>query len=110
MQLVLEWKSRLTILLPIFFTDSFGASLAVAGMCAGMFGLMNIFARAMGGIVADKVGKIWGFDGKVIFAGHFIITGRIGLIWFAKSGNFGMAIFMMFFFCLVFENGKWSYL
>lgn len=42
---------------PIFFTDSFGATIAVAGMVAGIFGWINIFARPLGGIVADKIGK-----------------------------------------------------
>jgi MFS transporter, NNP family, nitrate/nitrite transporter len=85
---------------PIFFTDSFGASLAVAGMCAGIFGWINIFARPMGGIVADKIGKVWGFDGKSMLLAILLLLEGIGLIWFAKSGNIGMAIFMMFFFGL----------
>jgi MFS transporter, NNP family, nitrate/nitrite transporter len=85
---------------PIFFTDSFGASLAIAGMCAGIFGWINIFARPMGGIVADKIGKTWGFDGKSLLLSILLLLEGIGLIWFAKSGNIGMAIFMMFFFGL----------
>jgi MFS transporter, NNP family, nitrate/nitrite transporter len=85
---------------PIFFTDSFGASLAIAGMCAGIFGWVNIFARPMGGIVADKIGKVWGFDGKSMLLAILLLLEGIGLIWFAKSGNIGMAIFMMFFFGL----------
>ncbi|WP_460559986.1 MFS transporter [Ferruginibacter profundus] len=85
---------------PIFFTDSFGASLAIAGMCAGIFGWINIFARPMGGIVADKIGKVWGFDGKSMLLAILLLLEGIGLVWFAKSGNIGMAIFMMFFFGL----------
>ncbi len=85
---------------PIFFTDTFGASLAVAGMCAGIFGWINIFARPVGGIVADKIGKVWGFDGKSMLLAILLLLEGIGLIWFAKSGNIGMAIFMMFFFGL----------
>jgi NNP family nitrate/nitrite transporter-like MFS transporter len=85
---------------PIFFTDSFGASLAIAGMCAGIFGWINLFARPLGGIVADRVGKVWGFDGKSMLLAILLLLEGIGLIWFAKSGNIGMAIFMMFFFGL----------
>ena len=85
---------------PIFFMDSFGATLAVAGMAAGIFGWINIFARPMGGIVADRIGKIWGFDGKTMLLSILLLLEGIGLIWFAKSGNIGMAIFMMFFFGL----------
>ena len=69
---------------PIFFTDSFGATLAVAGMAAGIFGWINIFARPMGGIVADKIGKVWGFDGKSFLLAVLLLLEGIGLIWFAK--------------------------
>ncbi len=85
---------------PIFFTDSFGASIAIAGMAAGIFGWINIFARPMGGIVADKIGKVWGFDGKSFLLATLLLLEGIGIIWFAKSGNLGMAIFLMFFFGL----------
>lgn len=85
---------------PIFFTDSFGATIAVAGLVAGIFGWINIFARPMGGIVADKIGKVWGFDGKTLLLSILLLIEGIGLIWFAKSGNIGMAIFTMFLFGL----------
>ena len=85
---------------PIFFMDSFGASLAVAGMAAGIFGWINLFARPMGGIVADKIGKVWGFDGKSLLLSILLLLEGIGIIWFAKSGNLSMAIAMMFFFGL----------
>lgn len=85
---------------PIFFTDSFGATIAVAGLVAGIFGWINIFARPMGGIVADKIGKVWGFDGKTLLLSILLLIEGVGLIWFAKSGNIGMAIFTMFLFGL----------
>ena len=85
---------------PIFFTDTFSASLAVAGMAAGIFGWINLFARPLGGIVADKVGKVWGFDGKSMMLAILLLLEAVGIIFFAKSGNLGMAIFLMFFFGL----------
>ena len=85
---------------PIFFTDTFGASLAVAGMCAGIFGWINIFARPLGGIVADKVGKVSGFNGKALLLSLLLLLEGIGIIWFAKSGQLGFAIALMFFFGL----------
>lgn len=85
---------------PIFFTDSFGASLAVAGMVAGIFGWINLFARPLGGIVADKVGKVWGFDGKTLLLAILLLIEGVGIIWFAKSGNITTAIIMMFVFGL----------
>ncbi|MEO5583567.1 MAG: hypothetical protein ABIR66_12815, partial [Saprospiraceae bacterium] len=83
---------------PIFFTDSFGASIAVAGMCAGIFGWINILARPLGGIVADQVGKTRGFDGKTILLSALLLLEGFGIILFAKSGHLGLAITMMFLF------------
>lgn len=85
---------------PIFFTDSFGATIAVAGLVAGIFGWINIFARPVGGIIADKIGNTWGFDGKTLLLAFLLLVEGVGLIWFAKSGNIGMAIIMMFVFGL----------
>jgi MFS transporter, NNP family, nitrate/nitrite transporter len=85
---------------PIFFTDHFGATLAVAGMAAGVFGWINLFARPLGGIVADKVGKVWGFDGKSFFLSILLVLEGIGIIMFAKAGNVTGAIVLMMFFGL----------
>ncbi len=85
---------------PIFFTDSFGASIAIAGMAAGIFGWVNLFARPLGGIVADKIGQRWGFHGKTLLLSALLLLEGIGIIGFAQSGNIGMAICMMFFFGL----------
>jgi NNP family nitrate/nitrite transporter-like MFS transporter len=85
---------------PIFFTDSFGTTIAIAGMVAGIFGWINIFARPLGGYVADKIGTKWGFDGKSLLLSILLLIEGIGLIWFAKSGNLSLAILMMFVFGL----------
>ncbi len=85
---------------PIFFTDTFGATLAVAGMAAGIFGWINLFARPLGGVVADKIGKKFGFDGKTLLLSALLFVEGAGLLWFAKAGNLPMAIAMMFLFGL----------
>ncbi|MDH4460681.1 MAG: MFS transporter [Flectobacillus sp.] len=85
---------------PIFFTDTFGASLAVAGMAAGIFGWINLFARPLGGFVADKVGKKYGFNGKSLLLAVLLILEGAGILWFATAGSISMAIAMMFFFGL----------
>ena len=48
----------------LHFVDTFKLDQASAGFWAGVFGFMNIFARALGGIVADKVGQKSGLKGK----------------------------------------------
>lgn len=83
---------------PIYFTDSFGASLKTAGLCAGLFGLINIFARPLGGIVADKVGKSFGFSGKNLLLALLLLLEGVGIIFFGMTDQLGIAIFLMFMF------------
>lgn len=90
-----------------FFHDEYKATLIIAGLLASIFGWLNVFARALGGIVSDKVGKRFGFNGKVNLLTILLLLEGIGLMLFAKSGNVTMAIVMMFFFglCLKMANG-----
>jgi NNP family nitrate/nitrite transporter-like MFS transporter len=51
----------------LHFVDTFKLSQSSAGFWAGIFGFMNIFARALGGIVSDKVGGKFGMRGKGLY-------------------------------------------
>jgi NNP family nitrate/nitrite transporter-like MFS transporter len=84
----------------IYFVDNFNASLILAGTLAGIFGFMNIFARALGGIFSDKIGKAFGLKGKGLFLGAMLLLEGLGIIFFAQSGNLTMAIFSMLLFAL----------
>jgi len=84
----------------LHFVDSFKLSQSSAGFWAGIFGFMNIFARALGGIVSDKVGAHWGLRGKGILLALVLLLEGIGLIAFASAGSFGMAIVFMLSFAL----------
>jgi NNP family nitrate/nitrite transporter-like MFS transporter len=84
----------------IFFVDQYNASLIAAGALAGIFGFMNIFARALGGIYSDKVGKHFGLKGKGLLLAGFLLLEGVGIILFAQAGSLGMAIVSMLFFAL----------
>ena len=84
----------------LHFVDSFHLSQSTAGFWAGIFGFMNIFARALGGIVSDKVGGKFGMRGKgLLLAGVLLLEG-CGLIIFAQSGTLLVAIVSMLTFAL----------
>lgn len=84
----------------LHFVDTFHLSQSSAGFWAGIFGFMNIFARALGGIVSDKVGGKFGMGGKgLLLAGVLLLEGA-GLILFASSGNLTAAIISMLSFAL----------
>jgi len=84
----------------LHFVDTFHLSQSTAGLLAGTFGFMNLFARALGGIVSDKVGGKFGMKGKgLLLAGVLLLEGG-GLILFAHSGTLVFAIVSMLTFAL----------
>ncbi|KXZ49988.1 hypothetical protein GPECTOR_18g144 [Gonium pectorale] len=48
-----------------YMFDQFGLSLSVAGVLGGIFGMMNLFTRASGGLLSDWVAKYWGMRGRL---------------------------------------------
>jgi MFS transporter, NNP family, nitrate/nitrite transporter len=90
-----------------YFHDEYSAGLIMAGLMASIFGWLNIFARAVGGIVSDKVGNRFGFNGKVNLLTILLLLEGVGIILFAKAGSLGAAIALLFFFglCLKMANG-----
>ncbi|MHA4845878.1 MFS transporter [Flavitalea antarctica] len=90
-----------------YFHDNYKATLIFAGLLASIFGWINIFARALGGIVSDKIGTRYGFNGKVSLLAILLLLEGAGIMLFANSGELVMAIMMMFFFglCLKMANG-----
>ncbi|HTE33301.1 MAG TPA: MFS transporter [Chryseolinea sp.] len=90
-----------------YFHDNYKATLIFAGLLASIFGWINIFARALGGMVSDKVGSKHGFNGKVSLLALLLLLEGSGIMLFAHSDGLVMAIMMMFFFgiCLKMANG-----
>jgi NNP family nitrate/nitrite transporter-like MFS transporter len=84
----------------LHFTDSFKLSQGAAGFWAGCFGFMNIFARALGGVFADKAGKKYGMKGKGIFLAIMLLLEGCGILLFALAGSLEMAILSMIGFAL----------
>jgi NNP family nitrate/nitrite transporter-like MFS transporter len=84
----------------LHFVDTFHLSQSSAGFWAGIFGFMNIFARAMGGIVSDKVGAKAGMKGKGILLAIVLLLEGIGLLLFAQAGSLALAIISMLSFAL----------
>jgi len=84
----------------LHFTDTFKLSQRSAGFWAGTFGFMNIFARALGGIASDKIGKKYGMKGKGLLLAAMLLMEGCGIILFAKAGNLDLAIISMVSFAL----------
>ena len=83
-----------------FYVDRFGLSLKAAGLAAGSFGLLALFARALGGWLSDKAARRRGLDARSTLLFVLILGEGLGLLWFAQAGNVTLAIIAMLLFGL----------
>lgn len=83
-----------------FYVDRFGLSLSAAGMAAASFGLLALFARALGGYVSDKVAKRSGLDARAVVLFVFILGEGLGLLAFAHASGVATALAAMLMFGL----------
>ena len=84
----------------LYFVDNFKLGLKEAGIIAGTFGMMNIFARALGGIFGDKAGKKWGLKGRITILGVFLLLEGLGIMLFSTMDVLTWAIVTMLVFAL----------
>jgi NNP family nitrate/nitrite transporter-like MFS transporter len=84
----------------LHFVDNFHLSQSSAGFWAGVFGFMNLFARALGGIVSDRVGARAGMKGKGRLLALMLLLEGSGLLLFAQAGSLVLAIIAMLGFAL----------
>ncbi len=84
----------------LYYHDRFGLSLQAAGIAAGSLGLMHLFARALGGIISDRVGTRLGLRGRVSWLFVAILVEGLGLMLFSRMTSVGLAIAAMIGFGL----------
>lgn len=84
----------------MYYVEHFNFGLKEAGMTAGIFGLLALFARALGGIFSDKIAIKKGLDGRTK---NFILhdfNGRTFSTFFSQMDTAVMAILAMTVFAL----------
>ncbi len=86
--------------LSIYFQDKFELTLLAAGAIAGSFGLMNLFARTLGGALGDKFGQKWGLQGRVSWLFVALFLEAIALMCFSQMQVFAVAIIALLTFSL----------
>ncbi len=84
----------------IYFFDTFTLDLKTAGLIAGLYGFMNIFSRALGGIFSDKFAARDGLQGRVLFLFIVLFLEGLALIAFSQAGTLVHAIATMMTFAL----------
>lgn len=84
----------------LYFYDYFDVSLVTAGAIAASFGLMNIFARTLGGIFGDNFGALWGLRGRSFWLFIVLMGEGIALMIFSQMSVLFLAIPMLIIFSL----------
>ncbi len=84
----------------VYYVDHFGLSLGAAGMAAGSFGLLALFARALGGWLSDKGAARGNLNSRVTLLFVMMIGEGVGLLWFANAGTVAYAVIAMLCFGL----------
>ncbi|MEN2786934.1 MFS transporter [Sphingomonas qilianensis] len=83
-----------------YYVDRFGLSLTDAGLAAGIFGGLALFARALGGIASDRIALVKGLDGRALLLFALMLGEGIGLVLFGHAGSITLAILAMTIFGL----------
>ncbi len=82
-------------------------ALKTAGMLAGVFGLMNIFARTLGGFFGDKFGEQWGLKGRVKWLFIVLFCEGLALMLFSQTSTllFAIPALVLFSICVQMAEG-----
>jgi NNP family nitrate/nitrite transporter-like MFS transporter len=84
----------------LYFTDYFGLSLTAAGFTAASFGLMNLFARTLGGVFGDKFALVWGLKGRTTWLFIALFCEGIALMFFSQMNVLALALPALIVFSL----------
>jgi MFS transporter, NNP family, nitrate/nitrite transporter len=83
-----------------YYVERYKLSLQAAGMAAGSFGLLALFARAVGGLLSDRFARTRGLDARTRLLFVLMIGEGIGLLWFSTTATATAAVVAMITFGL----------
>ena len=84
----------------LYYHDHFQLDVKTAGLIAGLFGLMNIFARTSGGFLSDLFAKNMGLRGRVMFLFIVLLGESVMLMLFSQMAVLVLAVGVMIVFSL----------
>lgn len=84
----------------IHFVTTFDLTLTEAGLAAGSFGLLALFARALGGWLSDRLALRGRQHRRVTLLFLLVLGEGVGLVWFAQSTALTPALVAMLAFGL----------
>jgi NNP family nitrate/nitrite transporter-like MFS transporter len=76
----------------LYFHDRFQLDLKSAGLVAGTFGVLAIFARTLGGYAGDRMGRKMGLRARVGTLATVLAAEGVALVVFSRMGALPLAI------------------
>ena len=83
-----------------YYFNRYSMTVENAGFAVGAFGLLALFARAVGGLLSDKVARTRGLDGRTWLLFAMMIGEGVFLILFSQANTVTVAVSMMLVFGL----------
>lgn len=83
-----------------YYYDHYHLSVIDAGYAVGAFGLLALFARALGGLLSDRVARTTGLDGRTWLLFGLMMGEGVFLVAFSQASAVSLAITAMLVFGL----------
>ena len=83
-----------------YYFNTYKLSVESAGLAVGAFGLLALFARALGGLTSDRVARSHGLDGRTKLLCTLMLGEGVFLCAFSQMGSVTLAVTMMLVFGL----------
>jgi NNP family nitrate/nitrite transporter-like MFS transporter len=83
-----------------YYVERYQLSLQSAGMAAGSFGLLALFARATGGVLSDRLARLRGLDARTLLLFLLMLGEGLGLLWFSRASSVAVGVTSMIVFGL----------
>ena len=77
-----------------------------AGLMASLFGLMNIFARALGGYLSDKCNQRYEMKGRIAVLMAFLVSTSVSLLVFSRTNSLTAAGLVLALVSLFVQGGE----
>lgn len=84
----------------LYMKEKFGLNTESAAAVASIFGIMNLFARGLGGFGSDYLNAWYGTRGRVAWQSITLLLEGIGIVIFAFMDSLTSAIFSLIFLSL----------
>ena len=88
----------------LYFRDKFSMSTEASSTIASLFGLMNLFARTLGGVTTDYLNKKFAMRGRLAAQTICLLMEGIFILIFAAQDDLGAAIVCLICFSMAVQH------